>query len=145
MLILTGRYLPGFKYRGPIRNLANMIDRLGDEEPYPGIKTKVWQKVGKALVNYRSPDKQSPLDLARLLRRTAHDVVYLNSFFDPRYTIQPLALRLLGLVPNAPHLLAPRGEFGEGCLRIKTQRKLIYLRATALLRLPRQGSPRDST
>jgi len=63
ILTSVGFYLPGYKAGGPIRTLANMVDKLGDEfefkivtadrdfddtKAYPGIKVDDLNKVGKA-------------------------------------------------------------------------------------------------
>ncbi len=140
----VGYYLPGYKAGGPIRTLANMVDRLGDEfefkivtadrdfgdtKPYPGIRIDGWNSVGKAEVFYMSPKKRSLSDFKRLLCSTEYDILYLNSFFSPHFTIKPLLLRRLGLIPDRPLIIAPRGEFSPGALGLKSLKKLVYITA----------------
>src|SRR5262249_44025738 len=60
-------------------------------------------------------------------------VVYLNSFFSPAFTIQTLMLRRLGLIPRIPFIVAPRGEFSPNALRLKRIKKLAYLHAAKRL------------
>lgn len=111
ILTLTDNYLPGYKAGGPVRSLANLIDRLGDEfhfkvitrdrdfgdvETYPGIVVGSWQPVSKAEVFYLTPQSLSLWALLRLIWATEKDVIYLHSFFSPVFTIKPLILRLLG-------------------------------------------------
>jgi glycosyltransferase involved in cell wall biosynthesis len=55
-------------------------------------------------------------------------VLYFNSFFDPLFTIRPLLLRALHLIPKRPVILAPRGEFSPGALAIKAWKKRAFLR-----------------
>ena len=53
ILIITGRYLPGYKDGGPVRSVKNLVDCLGEEyqfriltcdrdhgdtQPYPNVK-----------------------------------------------------------------------------------------------------------
>ena len=142
ILTFVGYYFPGYKAGGPIRTLANMVDRLGDEfqfkiitadrdfgdtKPYPGIRIDGWNSVGKADVFYMSPGRRSLSDFRRPLCSTEYDVLYLNSFFSPHFTIKPLLLRRLGLIPDRPLIIAPRGEFSPGALGLKSLKKLVYI------------------
>lgn len=143
ILTFSQGYLPGFRHGGPVRTLANLVERLGDEfdfriitadrdsgemRPYEGILRDQWQPVGKAQVYYASPVALRPSRLMRLLRDTPHDVMYLNSFFSPRFTIVPLGLRRAGLVPRRPVIVAPRGEFSPAALSLKAWKKSAYRR-----------------
>lgn len=141
ILTFSGWYLPGYRGGGPIRTLANMVDRLGDEfefkivasdrdskdtKSYPGIIVDGWNNVGKAKVFYISPKRRSLRDIRRILRSTEYDVLYLNSFFSP-FTIKPLLIRWLGLVSDKPLVIAPRGEFSPGSLSLKRLKKRVYI------------------
>lgn len=143
ILTLVGYYLPGYKSGGPVRTIANMVARLGDEfdfrivtrdrdfgdsEPYPGIMTNQWNQVGKAQVYYAPLQQLSIPRLEKLLRDTPFDILYLNSFFSYRFTIQPLILRRLGRMPRQPVILAPRGEFSQGALELKRWKKALFIR-----------------
>ena len=150
ILILTDYYLPGYKGGGPLRTLSNMVDRLGDEyrfcvvtrdrdlgdtEPYPEILTDSWFPVGKAEVRYLSPRALSLRRLRTLFQDTDHDAVYLSSFFSPIFTIKPLLLRRLGLIPRVPFILTPNGEFFPGALSHKSSKKRAYLDLARMLGL----------
>ncbi|MHB9149547.1 MAG: glycosyltransferase family 4 protein [Thermoleophilia bacterium] len=141
ILTFVGYYLPGYKSGGPVRTVANMVDHLGDEldfrivtadrdaldtESYPDVDIDEWNTVGKAQVFYASPRTQSLVNLVRLIRGTPHDVLYLNSFFSPGFTLRPLLARRLGLIPRRPVVLAPRGEFSEGAFALKRWKKQPY-------------------
>jgi len=65
--------------------------------------------------------------LRKTICAAEHDVLYLNSFFSPSFTIKPLLLRRLGLVPKVPVILAPRGELSAGALTLKAPKKRLYL------------------
>ncbi|EXL10141.1 glycosyltransferase family 4 protein [Aquamicrobium defluvii] len=145
-------YLPGYKSGGPIRTIANMVEALGDSfdfrivtsdrdatdtEPYPDVTDGVWKTVGKAQVLYLSPQEKSLGHIARVLRDTQHDVLYLNSFFDPDFTQKPLLARRLGLAPRTHCVIAPRGEFSESALRLKPLKKRAYMLAARVMQLYR--------
>lgn len=142
VLVFSASYLPGYKGGGPIRSIANLVAHLstefefwivtadrdiGDTEAYPGVCSDAWTDVGNAHVMYLSPKGQSMAALCRLLRNTRYDILYLNSFFSPVFSIKPLVLRALGLVPQTPVILAPRGELCKGALQLKTSRKKVFM------------------
>lgn len=151
VLVMADHFLPGFKAGGPIRTLHNLIEALGDEfrflvitrdrdlsdtQAYSGVRLNDWNAVGPARVYYASPDILTWRRLRQLLSSIQFDVLYLNSFFSPRMTILPLAIRRLSGSKLIPVVLAPRGEFSPGALALKPARKQVYLalaRALGLL------------
>ena len=150
ILTFADHYLPGYKAGGPIRTLMNMVARLsdhyrfllvtrdrdlGEEHGYPGIVPDRWTDQGLARVFYCSPDGLQPVRLARLLRHINFDVLYMNSAFSPRFSILPLLLMRCGLLPSKPVVLAPRGEFSPGALRLKAWKKQMYMAAARVVRL----------
>ena len=150
VLTFASYYLPGFKGGGPIRTMASLVEALGDaldfflvtmdrdlgsSEPYPGVHVNSWQQVGKAKVFYLSPDKLTWSFLRELVCETPHDILYLNSFFSPYFSILPMFLRRFGLIPQKPVVLGPRGEFSPGALRLKATKKNAYIRLAKTLRL----------
>ena len=154
ILTFVGFYLPGYKAGGPIRTLSNMVDRLGnelqfqivtadrdfgDKKPYPGIKIDAWNRVGKANVCYMSPNRRSLMDFKRLLCSTEYDILYLNSFFSPHFTIKALLLRRLRLIADKPLIIAPRGEFSPGAFGLKGFKKRVYITAAKALGLYKEA------
>ncbi|MDL1983066.1 MAG: glycosyltransferase [Deltaproteobacteria bacterium] len=152
MRILTsvGHYLPGYKSGGPIRTIANLVDRLGDEfqfkivtadrdsgdeKPYRNIKVADWNRVGRAMVFYIPLKKRSLRCFRRLLCSTDYDILYLNSFFSPHFTIKLLLLRKLRLILDRPLVIAPRGEFSPGALGLKSFKKRVYMTVAKALGL----------
>lgn len=149
ILTFVSHYLPGYRGGGPIRTIANMVERLGDEFdfrvitsdrdlndefPYRSVKVGAWNTVGKAEVFYAGPAQRSLRALAGLMRRTPHDLVYLNSFFNPVFSLRPLLARRIGLVARKPLLIAPRGELSDGAFRLKRWKKAPF---TTLARFTR--------
>lgn len=142
ILTFIGHYLPGFGAGGPVRSVENMVEALGDEfefrivtsdrdllesVPYSEIVRDSWNRVGKAKVYYASPGRRGALSWARLMQRTSYDVLYLNSLFDPAYTLRPLFASRLVQGPTRPIVIAPRGELSPGALGIKRWKKLPFL------------------
>lgn len=152
MTILTfvGYYVPACKAGGPIRSIANLVEALGrefrfriitadrdhgDTRPFDGVTHDTWMRVGKAEVTYLSPGERNLSTIAGLMRTTPHDLLYLNSYHSPQFTIQPLALRRSRQVPVMPTLVAPRGEFGRGAYGIRPTKKRLYRIAATVARL----------
>ena len=142
VLVFSDYYLPGYKAGGPIRTTANMVERLGDEFcfkvvtrnhdfgdtiSYPGVVHDEWQFVGKAEVFYLSPRGADFWTLRRLICSTNYDLLYLNSFFSFRFSIQPLMYRWARLGFQKPTILAPRGEFSPGAFALKRLKKHAYM------------------
>ncbi|QEI07191.1 glycosyltransferase [Pigmentiphaga aceris] len=154
ILTFVGHYLPGHKSGGQLRTIANMVDTLsddfefwivtrdrdlGDAEPYPGVTRNCWNQVGRARVCY--VDNEAPFAaIQALIEQTPHDAIYLNSFFDRRFSILPLMLRRFARVSDAPLFLAPRGEFSPGALALKPWRKRAYIFLAGLLGLYRDAT-----
>jgi glycosyltransferase involved in cell wall biosynthesis len=140
VLVLTDHYLPGFRHGGPIRSIQNLVSSLGaefdfriltrdrdvgSEAPYPTVRPGEWQAVEGCSVRYLSPGAIVP-GLRRLLRSTTYDVLYLNSYFSPAFSVFPLLLRRFHVVPRTPLVIAPRGEFSPAALRIKSLKKRAW-------------------
>jgi glycosyltransferase involved in cell wall biosynthesis len=143
-------YLPGYRSGGPVRTISNLVEHLGDEidfrivtsdrdalavAPYPNVAIDAWQPVGKARVYYASPSSQTLRGMTAILNAIDYDVLYLNSFFDSRFTILPLLARRLGRLRDRPVVVAPRGEFSRGALGIRSWKKWPYIALAQALRL----------
>ncbi|HBP88415.1 MAG TPA: glycosyltransferase [Nitrospirales bacterium] len=142
ILTFVRYFLPGYKSGGPVQTLANMVEALGDEfefriitsdrdmldsQPYSGIALDAWNRVQKSWVYYVSPGKRSIRDWGRLIRETPNDVIYLNSLFDPIFTVLPLLAQKLAGSKNKPVVVAPRGELSPGALAQKFWKKNPFL------------------
>jgi len=151
VLILTSHYLPGFKGGGPIKSLSNLVcalgnefdfriiteDRdLGDDSSYVDVDFDEWNAVGKAKVFYIKTAALSSFELMRVVRNTSSGIIYLNSFFDVNYTTKVLLARRLGFLCGRRRIiLAPRGEFSPGALKIKSFKKRWFISTLKLFGL----------
>lgn len=150
LLCFVSYYLPGYRSGGPLRTIANFVDYLGDEfdiriltrdrdmgdtQPYAGVTIDQWNTVGKAQVFYASDKNTTLRGIARLLRETPHDILYVNSFFDFKFTTLPLLVRRFGIAPKRPCIIAPRGEFSAGAISLKPWKKRLYMRMANTLGL----------
>ncbi|CAG9177260.1 hypothetical protein LMG23992_03455 [Cupriavidus laharis] len=160
VMIFVGHYLPGYLAGGPIRTIANMVEQLGrefdfrvitldrdlgDSAPYVGIKANSWNEMGLAHVYYMAPEMRSLARIGRILQDHKHDIVYLNSFFNPQFTIKILLLRLFRITRRVPLIIAPRGEFSRGAMNIKKWKKLAYIQFAKILGLYRDAIWHAST
>ncbi|MED3075883.1 glycosyltransferase [Bacillus wiedmannii] len=150
ILILAPYYLPGFKGGGPIRSISNLVhtlgnelnfkiitsDRdLGDSIAYEKAQNEVWTKVGLAEVYYVTPEKFNFRYLRKIIKSTHYDFIYLNSFFNTNFSVIPILLRRMGIIPYKPIIVAPRGEFSPGALKIKKFKKELFIESTKLVGL----------
>lgn len=149
ILVFARYYLPGFRAGGPIRSIANQVERLsqyfdfrivaldrdlGAEEPYSSAADGVWTRVGSAKVLYVRPNI-GLCKLRKIMIATPHDLLYLNSFFDPRFTLLPLFINRYRRSLRCPVVVAPRGECSQGALGLRRLRKMIFLWLTRLVSL----------
>lgn len=147
---MSAFYLPGYKSGGPVRTISALTQHLHkevefniltadrdllDEHPYPGIIVNEWNDLHYSRVFFASPSKSFVNSFIKCFKETPHDILYLNSFFDFKFTLIPLIARRLGLIPKSVTILAPRGEFSAGALEIKKRKKKLYIFLTKLLGL----------
>ena len=142
ILVLIDYYLPGYKAGGPLRTLANMVERMsdeyefwivtrdrdfGDNQPYADVCLGEWVDQGLAKVFYVPKAQWGVWRMRELLSETQYDILYLNSFFSWWGTGIPLLLRRLHRARSVPVVIAPRGEFSQGALRLKAFKKQVYI------------------
>lgn len=148
--VLAPGYPPAYLGGGPIRTVAALSRRAATQHEVlvmtsnrdlgQGVQLDVpsdqWVRDGGVEVYYATVDR--PLAYWRALRKLRDrqpDLIYLNSYFNPRFSIVPRVLHRLRWWGAAPLLLAPRGELGAGALRIKGFKKRTFMIATRILGL----------
>ena len=149
ILTFIGYYLPGNKSGGILRTIINTVDHLceefefrmvtrdrdlRDDKPYDDIKINQWQKVGNAMVYYLTPQSKTKKDILNLIVNTPHDLLYLNSFFDP-FTIKVLLNKKFAKVAFKPVIVAPWGEFAWASLKQKYIKKYIFMQLARMVGL----------
>lgn len=149
ILIFSGCYLPGYKGGGPIKTIKNLIEQtsdsisykvvtldrdLGDKTSYSNIQPNRWNQVGSSQVFYIEPGLKGFKQIFNILHQESYDVIYLNSFFSPKFSFFPL---LLSKLLKQKVVLGPRGEFSEGALKIKSDKKNTFIKAYKFLGLPK--------
>lgn len=143
ILVCVGCFLPGMRGGGPIRTIANLVDKLGedfdfyivtmdrdigDKKPYDNVTRDAWTQVGKAKVFYVSNGLGGLSRFYSILVKFDFDILYLNSFFNPKFTLFPLLLWFTGIIHRGVRLVwAPRGELSSAALKIKAWKKLPVL------------------
>ena len=144
ILIFIEHYLPGYKFGGPIRSVANLVSLLkshydiflvtrdrdqGDRQPYTDVVIGQWiRKDGYSLL-YLPPHQFGIGTVRRLLAERTYDYLYTNSLFS-RFT---RVLLLLSVFTRRRLTIAPRGELHEGALRLKAYKKRPYVSLMRLL------------
>lgn len=133
---------PGYKGGGPIKSVAEILERLddsvgcllitadrdlGDADPYPDLSGRLVRR-GCHDVYYLDPTKPRHWWRAlQLTRRANPEVLYLNSLWSPPFTLLPVAAATMRLIRPRRILLAPRGELSPGALAIKSTKKRVFL------------------
>lgn len=156
ILILCDWFAPGFKAGGPIRSVVNMClalenlfeikvittdTDLGERKAYDSVKRNEWNNFGKSTqIFYASSERLSIRFIRQLLSVEEPDVVYLNSMYSKYFTLIPLLLYRIHLLPNTKVILNPRGMLKINALGVKKNKKRIFLRFFKLLGLHKQLS-----
>ncbi len=136
ILILAGRYLPGYKDGGPVRSIVNLTEWMGDEYDirimcldrdhgdagrYPDIRIKEYNDVGKAKVWY-TPSFLSK-DIETLAKEA--DVVYVCGPYSD-YARYAMRLKKSGRI-SAPLYIASMGSFSPEAFKIKGLKKRLFI------------------
>ncbi len=134
ILIVMGRYLPGYKDGGPVRSIKNLVDYLGDEyefriltcdrdhgdvQRYGDIKVNEWNEVGHAKVFY-IPPKGFKLSIIMKLSLEV-DLLYVCGCFSD-YAINILFLKRIGIIKQSV-IVAAMGLFSPMEFRLKYLKK----------------------
>lgn len=144
ILIIMGRYLPGYKDGGPVRSIKNLTDFLGkeynfkiltcdrdhgDTEAYPDIKIDSWNRVGNAEVYYVPPKGFSQNLIVELAEQV--DLVYVCGCFND-YAINTLIANRIGKI-KVPVVVAAMGLFSPKEFQLKYYKKKTFTTVFNLL------------
>ena len=136
-------FLPGYRGGGPIRSVAHILDTLpedidlrlltsdrdlGEMSPYPGLSGR-WIPRGRSRIFYLDVrNSRQWWKVLRELRSGPIDLLYVNSLWQPVFTLVPMVALRLGILRSAAVLIAPRGELSPGALTLKGRKKHAVLR-----------------
>ena len=143
LLIFVAHYPPAFLGGGPARTIQAMVRHslrasevriiTSDTDHGAGqpldVPHNAWTARDGTKVWYASTNKIQTL--AKTFQAAAHlrpDYIYINSLFNPVFSILPLTLRRVGYWNDAQVVLAPRGELDPGALALKSWKKQLFIR-----------------
>lgn len=142
ILIFTNSFYPSFKSGGPVRSLSNLVsllselnnidivtkDRdLGDKKEFDNINVNSWNnKFHNANVFYLNSLFYFLKNIKVILNKE-YDIIYLNSFFDFKFSIIFYLLSFFNIIKVKKVLLAPRGELTDGAMSLKATKKNIFI------------------
>jgi glycosyltransferase involved in cell wall biosynthesis len=150
ILILISHYLPGQNIGGPLNSVKNITDLLrsefdffivtsdrdlGSKVPYPNIEKNKWLLVGGTPVMYLKLGFNYYRDVLKLLQKNNFDALYVNSFFDFRFSVYIVLLRYVNLIHFKRVVVAPRGELMDNSIYFNRLRKIIFIRIINISRL----------
>lgn len=142
VLLFAPFFTPSIKGGGPIVSTKNIIENLsekidfyvltsdrdlGDKVPFMDITTNVWNQVGNANVMYVDSKNITFHFLKSIMKSEAFDYFYMNSFFNFRFSILPILTKKIFKSINGRLVVAPRGEFSPGALKLKAAKKKVYI------------------
>lgn len=103
------------------------LDRdFTEKKPYPNIKHDKWIKDNNSIILYLKESLKIFVNIYKIIRYCEYNIIYFNSFLNPRFTIYPLLLIKI-FRPSKKILIALRGEFMHGDWQNKKLKKELYL------------------
>jgi glycosyltransferase involved in cell wall biosynthesis len=150
ILVLTPYFLPGVKGGGPIQSIKNLTEWLGDKyefylitnfcdlgdtEPYSNISIDKWIKKDRINIYYTNIKHVNSRKLISIINQLSPDILYLNSFFHFKLSILPIILFKTKKLNIRGVILAPRGEFSQGALSLKSTKKILYINIAKIFKL----------
>jgi glycosyltransferase involved in cell wall biosynthesis len=150
ILVLIPNFLPGYRMGGPLTSVINLIENLnedfyfevltsdrdmGDNKPFSNIQFNTWLIKRNYSVYYLSTNILMIFKLVSLIISSDADVIYLNSLFNPFFSISIILANKMGLLKAKKIILAPRGETFNEALNFKRFKKIFFIRIAKTLNL----------
>jgi glycosyltransferase involved in cell wall biosynthesis len=147
VLIFISNYLPGYKIGGPLNSIRSIIENLkkyydfsivtsdrdlGDLYPYKNISTNKWSKFEGANIIYWKTNCRYYINVIKLLREKKFDSIYVNSFFDFKFSIFLVLIIFFRIVKINQIIVAPRGELFTNALAFGYRKKILFLKIAKL-------------
>ena len=113
---------------------------LGGRQSYASITTNTWQPFDRGIrVRYCTPSISRIRQVHAILNESTDSAVYLNSMFSPSFTLLPLWLLSKNQSRNRV-ILTPRGMLKPSALKLKSWKKIPFLRLMQRWKFLRQLS-----
>jgi glycosyltransferase involved in cell wall biosynthesis len=143
VIVLIPNFLPGFKLGGPLTSVINILDNLseefcfeiltsdrdmGDNKPFDKIICNIWHDKETYKVCYLSTNVFLLFRLIMKINSSKADILYLNSLFNPIFSVFIVFAKKFGLLSTNRIILAPRGETFDEALEFKKMKKSIYIK-----------------
>lgn len=150
ILVLIPNFLPGYKMGGPLTSIINMVENLseffsfeiltsdrdmGDTKPYQNIEFNSWIKKSTYSICYLSSNMLFLLRLLLKINASKAEIIYLNSLFNPFFSIFIVVSNKIGLLKDKKIIIAPRGETYAEALDFKREKKVTYIKLANSMRL----------
>jgi len=139
VLITIDWFLPGTKSGGPVRSYANMIDHLSQfydfliitrdtdycsEKVYDSIHSDSWNRYNEhTSIYYFSKENLTRNNLAKLIKNTEFDILYVNGIYSWFFSILPI------LLVDKKHktIVSARGMLNAQAFSVKKFKKKLFL------------------
>jgi len=153
ILAVAPFFPPAILAGGPIRSVEGLIDRLHNEFNFyvlavnhdlgqtnilPGVHSDGWIKQKHALIRFESDNSFTVKNYRRWITESKASVIYLNTFFSPRFSLLPQMAALLNRGIRPAVVIAPRGSLMREALGLKPLKKRVYFSIYRLLGLHRK-------
>lgn len=147
--VLIGAAWPGNDASGPVQSVRQIAARFAGEAQFelfarsgppdgaPLVRHRERRKEDWGATIYLDVGRAGARDLRRAVAASRCDRIWLNSVWDPEFTLPALAWRRIGGGIPRDALLSTRGEFSAGALALHAGRKRAMRRvltASGMLR-----------
>jgi len=139
---MFGRHFrPAVTAGGSVRSMTNLIENLGNEFDFwvvcrdrdLGSETSFdlpldqWIHYEDCHIHYCRPRRAYLRLFAQILHSQDWDVIYVNSYVSPIFSVIVRLLHRIGYAGDAPLIVAPRGEFAQSALKFSATKKKVVL------------------
>lgn len=141
LLLFFDYFDPAVKPGGPIRSAKALASHLSsrvpvfvftssndlhDQAPMQNIFPDEWNSNFGFRIFYAS-HRRFLGKIITVCRQADVCIYHFNSFFSFRFSVLPMVLIQLGIIPKKPVVISPRGELSEAARTIKRFKKKVYL------------------
>ena len=141
ILVFGRHFRPAVAAGGSARSMTNLIENLGHEFDFWVVcrdrdlgaqaafdfPLDQWLFCDDCHIHYCRPRRTYLSLFARVMRSQQWDVIYVNSYVSPIFSVVVRLLHRLGYAGEAQMIIAPRGEFARSALKLSATKKKILL------------------